>query len=313
MKLQFINNISLDVISGGNIYNNAVIDGLKQKGVFIDYIASPSEKNYDVSIIDSLCMNEIHTNNLNQNKNLIALIHQLPKLDSNTLDFYKTYSKFIVTGEPTKEMLIKDWQVNEDNISIIRPGIPKQWKTKKTFNNKPKRIIIVSNFIENKGFEMLIKLLKVLNPLNIEFDIIGNNKLDEIYADNIIRSIKQTNANVNFHFNLTRDDIYNRLINADIFLSLSKSESFGMAIFEALSLGLPSIAYKTGDYKYFDNHSNYIGIDDYSESSFSKHIEEWINNPITYKTYCNTKIRNKRYWKQVIDEFSGYLKNTKVC
>jgi len=313
MKLQFINNISLDVISGGNIYNNAVIDGLKQTGVLIDYNASPLEKNYDLSIIDSLCMNEIKANTLYQNKNLIALIHQLPDLDSNTLDFYKTYSKFIVTGEPTKEVLINDWQVNEDNISIIRPGIPEQWKTKTTFNNKPKRIIIVSNFIQNKGFEMLIKLLKRLNHLNIEFDIVGNNKLDKVYADTIIKSIKQTNANVSFHFNLTRDDMYKRLTNSDIFLSLSKSESFGMAIFEALSLGLPSIAYKTGDYKYFDNHLNYIGLDDYSENSFSKSIEEWLNNPISYKTYCNTNIQNKRYWKQVINEFSIYLKNTVVC
>lgn len=313
MKLQFINKIALDVISGGNIYNKTVIDGLIRKDVSIDYNTSPSRKNYDLSIIDSLCMNKINLNHLDTNKPIIALIHQLPILNSTALDFYKNHSKFIVTGEPSKEMLINAWNVHEDKITIIRPGVPEQWKPKTTFNNKPKRILIVSNFIENKGFEMLIKLLERLNHLNIEFDIIGNNQLDKIYADAIIKSINLTNANVSFYYNLNRDEIYKRFINSDIFLSLSKSESFGMAIFEALSLGLPSIAYKTGDYTYFNNHLNYMRIDNYSEYSFSEIIKEWINNPITYKRYCDIKSRKKRHWNQVVDEFSLCLKNTMIC
>nr|WP_321236194.1 glycosyltransferase family 4 protein [uncultured Psychroserpens sp.] len=311
MKLQFINNISLDVISGGNIYNTAIIEGLRQKGFEIDYNASPVDKDYDMSIVDSLCMNEIDTNRLKHNS--IALIHQLPKLRTDQLNFYRTHTKFIVTGEPTKQELITHWQINENNISIIRPGLHEYWKPKTAYEDQPKRIIIVSNFIQNKGFEMAIQILKRLNHLDLKFDIVGNNKLDKVYAKTIIKSIQHTNANVTFHFNLNQQEVYNQLIESDIFLSLSKSESFGMAIFEALVLGLPCITYKTGDYNYFSSYPNYVGLDDYSENSFSEVLEGWNTNPEHYKSHCNTMSQNKRHWKHVVDEFSMHLTNTITC
>lgn len=313
MKLQFINNISLDVISGGHIYNAAIIEGFKQKGIEIDYNFSPLNKAYDMSIIDSLSMAETDPDYFNTNKPIIALIHQLPKLQNDCLHFFRTHAKFIVTGAPTKHKLIKLWQINDHDVNIIRPGVSQSWKPKTVFNAEPKRIIIVSNFIRNKGFEMLIQIINQLKHLKLRFDIIGNNQLDKDYAKDIVRWIQNTNANVTFHFNLNRQDVYNRLIESDVFLSLSKSESFGMAIFEALTIGLPCLTYKTGDYNYFENHPNYVGLDSYSERSFSEIIEEWVSHPALYRTFCNTNAQNKRDWKHVVDDFFIYLQNTVSC
>lgn len=308
MKIEFLNSLSLAIISGGNIYNQAIIEGLREKDFELDYNTIPLDKDYDVSIIDSFCMSEVDPNLLKHNNQIIALIHQMPKLHTRTLNFYRNKAKFIVTGEPTKFELMSLWQVNEKNIQIIRPGVPDYWKPKTVFREKPKCITIVSNFIQNKGFEMLIRILKRLNHLDLRFHVIGNNKLDKVYANRLIKAIQKTSSNVKLHFNLSRDEVHNQLIESDAFLSLSKSETFGMAIFEALSLGLPCIAYKTGDFNYFRRYPNYALFSDYSEDSFIEIIEEWVNNSETYKLYCNTASQNKRNWNHVIDEFSMHLK-----
>jgi len=312
MKLQFLNSSPLGVISGGNIYNKAVIEGLRQQNIEIDYNTVPLEKDYDISIVDSLYMSEIDFKKLNLEKPIIALIHQIPELNDKSISFYKTHAKFIVTGEITKLELIKLWQINDTNIRIIRPGVPKHWKAKTEFKNVPNRVTIISNFIANKGFELLLNILKCFNHL--EFHIIGNDNLDKPYAEKIIKSINETKSNINLYFNLSRDDVYDQLIKSDIFLSLSKSESFGMSLFEALSLGIPSIAYRTGDFNYFNRFQNYVEISDYSEDRFINIINKWVNNSIDYKSYINTTSLDRRHWDHVVNEFSTYLKqNVIVC
>lgn len=302
------------MISGGNIYNRHVIDGLKGKNVDVNYNAVVSNKQYDAVVIDSLCMSQINPNTLDLNKPIFVLIHQVPDLDPNRVDFYRTNAKFIVTGQVAKQQLIDHWQINSEHITLIRPGIPQHWKPKSVFNKTPKRVVIVANFIAHKGFEMLIRILNRLTHLDLSFHIIGNNSLDKAYADKIIRAIQNTNANVEFHFNITRTDIYNQLIQSDMFLSLSESETFGMAIFEALSLGIPCLAYKTGDVEFFSQFQNYVSVEDYTANSFLEIIEAWSKTSAAYERFCNAALPNQRHWNVVIEEFYESLKhNSSSC
>jgi len=313
MKLQFLNTVSLDIISGGNIYNKMIIEGLRQKGIEIDYNTKPVDKDYDLTLVDSLCMDEIDPSNLKRSKQIIALIHQIPKLSSSTLDFYRTHTKFIVTGEPTKLELINLWQVNKKHIRVLRPGVPDSWKPKTVFKDQPKRIIIVSNFIQNKGFETLVDILKHFNHIDLTFHVVGNDQIDKEYANTIINTIQKTSDNVKFYFNLSRDEVYTQLMQSDIFLSLSKSETFGMSLFEALTMGLPCLAYKTGDYNYFSNYDNYALLNVYSKNNFIEVIEQWLTKSKTYKQYCNTSSKNNRSWQDVTEEFSIYIKNNTIA
>ena len=67
MRLQFLNSIPLSVVSGGNIFNQNVIEGLRIKNIEVDYNAIKIDKHYDAVIIDSLCMNKIqHLNLINR-------------------------------------------------------------------------------------------------------------------------------------------------------------------------------------------------------------------------------------------------------
>jgi len=314
IKIQFVNSIPLEVISGGNIYNAAIIDGLRAKNMSVDYNVKSMLNDYDITIIDSLYMHEFNPKNISNKSQIIGLVHQVPELSIQKRNDYKDCAKFIVTGEPAKIELMHQWQIEERNIEVLRPAISEFWRPKKVFRDKPKRVVMVANFTQNKGFEMLISVLKRLNHLEIEFHIIGNNELNKDYASYIIDAIQKTNNKVSFHFNLNRDEVYQQLLISDVFLSLSKNETFGMAIYEALCMNIPCLAYKSGDYNYFSQFSNYIMIDHYSENQFVYGLKELILNSELYRNSCNITTQHIRVWPDVIDEFEVYLqKNVIAC
>ena len=85
-----------------------------------------------------------------------------------------------------------------------------------------------------------------------------------------------------------------------------------MAIFEALSLGLPCVAYKTGDVTYFMQYRNYIMVEDFAKKAFMSTIEALLGDSLSYQSYCQTISKNKREWPSVVNEFSAYLKNSTI-
>ncbi len=308
MKLQFLNSIPLEIISGGNLYNQMIIANLKKEGISVDYHLKPANNHYDCTIVDSLYMNENSLYNLFEYNNLIALIHQIPELEESALHFYKNKVRFVVTSQSAKKSIVKNWQLNTDKVTVIRPGVSSDWKPKSEFNFPPKRILVVANFVKGKGYEMLIPILNHKAFHNLEFYVVGNNLLDISYAEGIVSEIKKTKADVKFHLNSSREEVYQLLLASDIFLSLSQSETFGMAIFEALNMGLPTISFKTGDYLYFKQYNNYLMLDTYDESSFIQSIESLINTQEESKMPLITTFENRREWPQVCAEFSQFLK-----
>ncbi|NRB61314.1 MAG: glycosyltransferase family 4 protein [Winogradskyella sp.] len=307
MYIEFLNNISLNIISGGNRYNQNIIEGLINKGHTVDYHVESKHNHYDLCILDSLVLNSIDYSKFHNNTPIFALIHQIPKIEAHKIEFLRDRAKCIVTGNPTKTELIDTWHLNPKNVTVIRPGIELTWNGKTTFKDIPKRILLVANFIENKGYEMLITLIETLEREEFEFRIVGNNDLNPSYAEHIIERLKQTNANVVILDKIDRNDLYLEFINADIFLSLSKSESFGMAIFEALTLNIPTISYKTGDYMFFETFKNYLPIENYNVKHFTSALLNWHSKPEDYSKFCNASNSTQRSWEMVTNEFHDFL------
>lgn len=308
MRLEFINSIPLELISGGNLYNQRIIGCLKKNGISVDYHLKPSNQNYDYTIVDSLYLNENVVEGLENCNNLVALIHQIPELKESALHFYKNKALFVVTSQSAKNTIVKNWQLHSDKVTVIQPGVPSDWKPKIEFNFPLKRILLVANFVGGKGYEMLIQILNHKAFPDLEFHVVGNNGHDKSYAESIISEIKKTKADVQFHLNSSKEEVYQQLLASDIFLSLSTSETFGMAIYEALNVGLPTIGYKTGDYAYFKQYDNYLMLDVYDEISFIESIENLIHSQQQSKVELTTIFENRREWPQVCAEFSQFLK-----
>ena len=96
-----------------------------------------------------------------------------------------------------------------------------------------------------KGQDTLVKaiLLLVNDYPDIHCNFAGDVFKDQEEAYNeLLSQIKQHNAEGNFTFCGNVDDIPEFLIHQDIFVLPSHSEAFGIALIEAMSMGLPCVA-----------------------------------------------------------------------
>lgn len=112
-----------------------------------------------------------------------------------------------------------------------------------------------------KNINLLIDAFALLskNDNNIFLNIIGNGP-DKYLLENL--SIKhKIDHLIKFHGNLKDFDIIEILSNSDIFVLPSKIETFGIAIIEAMALGLPVIVTKSGGPETYVNESNGIVIE----------------------------------------------------
>ncbi|ARP87427.1 glycosyltransferase [Bordetella genomosp. 9] len=99
-------------------------------------------------------------------------------------------------------------------------------------------VVSVGRLVPNKGFKTLIEAAHLLNDPDIVFTIIGEGpqrqELEAMIAQRQPASTVRLAGHVDNPFPLLAD--------ADIFVSVSERESFGIVLVEALCLGVPVVA-----------------------------------------------------------------------
>ena len=110
-----------------------------------------------------------------------------------------------------------------------------------------KRLISVGRFYREKGFPDLIEMFRQLQEKEPEWklDIVGdgtekNKIVDLIYQYDLVDS-------VTVHGFLKRKEIDKLLNKSSIYVMTSYTESFGIVLIEAMSHGVPCIAYKSAE------------------------------------------------------------------
>jgi glycosyltransferase involved in cell wall biosynthesis len=118
------------------------------------------------------------------------------------------------------------------------------------------RIISVGRLEVQKGYDLLIKAFSIIynkhKPWKI--DIFG----DGSEKDRLINSIKELNMEKTITINPPQKNIYNEYIKSDFFVMSSRYEGFGLVLAEAMSCGIPVIAF---DCPYGPNEIISDGID----------------------------------------------------
>lgn len=129
----------------------------------------------------------------------------------------------------------------------FNPELYDKTKVRKEFNISDNEICIgmIARFSPGKGHEELINAAKLLKEKyqNIKYLIIGEPSFGEKqYADEIKKFVIDNSLSKNFIFTGFRSDTPNLLAAMDIFAFPSHSEAFGIALAEALSMGIPAVA-----------------------------------------------------------------------
>jgi glycosyltransferase involved in cell wall biosynthesis len=159
--------------------------------------------------------------------------------------FLKTCTKVIIPSPYTRDMFVK--LLPHSCFEYIELGfnLPKDKKIRSTKETNSLNLIFVGTIYKRKGIILLIKALKYIKNMNFTLNIVGTYDKNNKYYRKVIKLVKRFKLQnkVNFLGRLSDKDLMERYKYSDIFVFPSLYEGLGIVLAEAMSFGLPIIAF----------------------------------------------------------------------
>lgn len=219
----------------------------------------------------------------------------------------RTYTKFdciIAQGVSMKEDLVKNFKIKSNKIKIINNPVD-------IFNSpilersrtEPYKLITVGNLKSLKGYDRLLKIIKILKTkINLKYFIIGEgDKLNEIKE-----TIKNYEIEKECHVLGSIDNVKDYLLDSDLFLQGSYFEGFPNVIIEAHQTGLPVVAFDVpgGTKEIIDHGKNGYLVDDNNFDSFVEYVLKALKTKFNNQEIAEST--NNRFSKsKIIQEYDN--------
>jgi glycosyltransferase involved in cell wall biosynthesis len=153
----------------------------------------------------------------------------------------------IATSQATADLLIAEFDVGPEDITVAEPGTDQRKRIKKAAAVKekaaPLALLSVGAIVPRKGYDILVEALSGLSDIPWTLDIVG--ALDRAPA--AVTALKaqidwyDLNQRITLHGALSDAELDAKWRMADIFVLSSRFEGYGMVLAEAMAYGLPII------------------------------------------------------------------------
>jgi len=172
----------------------------------------------------------------------------------------KDADRIICVSSFEKNLLLNDFNLEDEKIAVIPNGINLE-EFKKTLKKRKldhRTILCVSRVERYKGIDYIVRALPKLQD-DIELEIVGKGT----HIDSLMRLVSKLGLlkRVEFYQDLSRKELLQRYVNADVFVLLSRHEAFGITVAEALASGTPCIVARGSALEEFVDERNCFGID----------------------------------------------------
>jgi UDP-glucose:(heptosyl)LPS alpha-1,3-glucosyltransferase len=159
--------------------------------------------------------------------------------------------KFIAVSGLTKAIFLQEFPINPDRVCVIHPGVnlfDYAHKNKDGVRHAVRRalgigdtdpvIIFASMNFEIKGLDDILHSLARLKKQNSNFKLIVAGKGNIKKYEKIAKET-QIAGNVIFTGMVSKDNLIDLYLAGDLYMMLSKFDTFGMVVLEAMAAGLP--------------------------------------------------------------------------
>lgn len=254
--------------SGGTLYNRALIEALQAEGFPAEALHLDSgeraliESRRGVYWVDTLYLE--HFERLAQRnaerRPLGLLLHYLPALIAHGSDismaqlsdaeaFSLRHADAFLAPSAFMRSTLSGLGVHERMLRVLEPGRWSPGVVART-SRISLRAVLVAQLVPGKGIEPLLHALSRESIAAFELDIIGGTSADAEYAARCHALVAMTPAlsrAVRFVGEVPVTDVIERIGAADLVLSASRMESYGMVLAEARTLGVPILALPGGN------------------------------------------------------------------
>ncbi|GEM_PF-6115962 len=237
-------------VSGGNKYNWHLAQELHDLGVEVVWCTHTRPHAQWPALWDSLWMDrylgEFSSPQWVVVHHLQWLWSESPVPRQRECELLARFDGAIVTSPFTREELLRSGLAQP--IIVAPPGVeivrPANWRPQPW----PPRLLWIGNLIRRKRLAEWLQLLAVhvdyLAATEVQLFVLGDDSLDVTYAQQCHQLMAQLNANatkpwIHYCGVVSTDRIPQFLAQANLFVSTSAMETWGMAIAEAAAFGLP--------------------------------------------------------------------------
>ncbi len=169
------------------------------------------------------------------------------------------------------------------------------------FRNNGIRILSSGVFFPYRNYETQLMIVEKLlsEGIDVHLDIIGSTDLNVVYSDKIKSLVKEKSLqqNVSIHGQVDESTFMSLHEDADIFIFINIDQSWGLAVFEAMSCGLPVIVSKSvGATEILSDGENAIFVNPVDVDAIVRKITMLMNNESEYlRLVGNSKKFYTRY------------------
>lgn len=168
----------------------------------------------------------------------------------------------------SKEILVQQKHVSNLINIKNKVRIIGNFELKEPNNNTGKGFIAILENVKNKNPKFLIELVNILtNENRFNFTLVLSGKIPQ----KLVRKLKQ-NSNLKIVKNDLENEFMNELINHKVYIHVSKFETVGLPIYEAMLSGLNVVIPKE-DYFNFENENSFL----YELNNINDALEKSIN------------------------------------
>jgi|Deesub1362A_J573_1020465.scaffolds.fasta_scaffold00052_91 glycosyltransferase involved in cell wall biosynthesis len=202
----------------------------------------------------------VYTAHIGDEKKRFSLDSKLPFLKFFSPDLYlmKRVKKSVVLNENIKYLLVakglKDEKleiipngINVNEFSISKDEIE---RVREKYGLNETTVMFAGTITPRKGVDCLVKAAEIIlkNHKDLTFLIVGNLKLDEEFANRVVKYVKERGLDMNIKFTdfVSYEDLRALYSACDVFVLPSFGEGDPVALKEALASGKPLIGSNVG-------------------------------------------------------------------
>jgi len=141
-------------------------------------------------------------------------------------------TNIITVSNFTKNEIIANTNIRS-NITVIKNGIDKFWKSNKSYKNN-NEILYVGNIRKHKNVNLLINAFKNINNSSFKLLLIGN-------SDSYLKKNNFKNSNIKFIDEVDRKKLIEYYNNARLLVLPSRYEGFGFTPLESMACDCPAL------------------------------------------------------------------------